>query len=329
MAITYTKPRRVAAFAPRTVLGRAVAGFFGITFMVIAALAMSFSTEKLVLNAIDVGSLPSASPPPGMSMSALPTGSYESPAALTFNGGSWRETRHLAATAVLIRHPLGNLLIDTGFGKHVDGQMGLLPSLQRSSHVKGLPVIDQLTKVGLRTSDLAGVIPTHSHWDHISGLEDLPGVPVLETSEGMAFISAKGPGTEVINSLGKINYKQYKFDGGPYLGFPRSHDVWGDGSVVIVPAPGHTPDSVAVFVTLPSGKRYALIGDVVFQRDGLDLPAEKPWLLRRLIGENRHEVNLDIARITSARAKFPQIVFIPAHDLSTSNGLPVFPASMR
>ena len=49
--------------------------------------------------------------------------------------------------------------------------------------------------------------------------------------------------------------REYGFDGGPYLGFDRSHDLYGDGSLVIVPAPCHTSGSIVVFVTLPGGRQ--------------------------------------------------------------------------
>lgn len=54
---------------------------------------------------------------------------------------------------------------------------------------------------------------------------------------------------------------EYTFDGPAHLGFGASHDVHGDGSVVIVPAAGHTPGSVVIFVTLPGGRRLAFLGD--------------------------------------------------------------------
>ncbi len=59
-----------------------------------------------------------------------------------------------------------------------------------------------------------------------------------------------------------IRYEEYVFEGGPYLGFPKSHDVWADGSIVVVPARGHTPGSVIIFVNLPTKKRYAFLGDL-------------------------------------------------------------------
>ena len=307
----------------------ALAGLGTATLAAVVAFALTFTPAKLELPAVAIGDLPPARPPAGLSISALPTGTYDSPAALTYRGGSWSETRHLAATALLVRHPKGNLLIDTGFGRNVDDHIKLIPPMQRTPHARGVPAVDQLAASGVHPGDIAAIIPTHGHWDHVSGIDDFRGVPVLETAAGRRWIASKAEGTEVINSFRAVNYKSYEFDGGPYLGFPRSHDVFGDGSVVIAPAPAHTPDSVVVFVTLPSGVRYALIGDLVFQREGVDIPAEKPWMLRRLIGENDGAVHKDIALIRAIREKFPQIRPIPAHDPRSFGAIPVFPASAR
>ena len=292
-----------------------------------AGLLLTFTAGKLELPEVDVGALPPASPPAGMSISVLPTGTYETPAALAFRGGSWKDTRQFATGALLVRHPKGNLLIDVGMGKNVDEHVKTLPAMQRTPYTKGAPVVAQLAAGGLKPGDLAGVIPTHAHWDHISGLEDLGGVAVLVSTAGEAFIETKRPDTELLNSFHGINYRPYDFEGGPYLGFPRSHDVFGDGSVVIVPAPAHTPNSVVVFVNLPSGARYALVGDLVWQMEGLELPAEKPWMMRRVIGEDDEQVRRDIALVRAASKKYPQLHPLPAHDLSAFRTIPVFPAS--
>jgi N-acyl homoserine lactone hydrolase len=45
----------------------------------IAGLALTFTPAKLEFPQVDVGNLPPASPPAGMSISAVPTGTYDSP----------------------------------------------------------------------------------------------------------------------------------------------------------------------------------------------------------------------------------------------------------
>ena len=295
----------------------------------VSVVAWTFAPARLSLPAVDVGSLPSASPPSGMSISALPTGAYETAAALAFRGGRWGDTRAFASTGVLVRHPRGDLLIDTGFGRNVEQHLQLIPSFQRSPHTVRVAIVDQLAATHTRRQDIAAIIPTHAHWDHISGVEDLPGVPVMVSPAGRSFIASKAEGTEVINSFHDVDYRLYTFEGGPYLAFPTSHDVYGDGAVVIVPAPGHTSDSVIVFVNLPSGKRYAFIGDLVWQEEGLTIPAEKPWLLRTLVGENNREVHTDLARIRDAVSRYPQITAVPAHDARAYRTIATYPDVTR
>ena len=308
---------------------RVLAGIIAIVVIAIVGLMLTFTAEKLNVAAVEVGDLPPASPPAAMSISALPTGSMESKAAFAFRGGAWNDVRQFSMTALLVRHPKGNLLIDTGFGKNVDEHVKMMPALMQkmTTYRKGTPVAAQLAGGGIKPGDLAGVILTHAHWDHVSGLDDLSGVPVLVDAAEKGFIDAKTHNTELLNSFNNSNYKQYEFEGGPYLGFPNSHDVWGDGSVVIVPAPGHTPGSVIVFVNLPSGTRYALLGDLVWQTEGIELPAQKPWLLRRLIGEDDSQVLKNIAIMRSIGKKYTQIHLVPAHDPSAFRMIPVFPES--
>jgi hypothetical protein len=40
----------------------------------------------------------------------------------------------LAATAILVRHPKGDLLFDAGFGSAVEANIQALPFYQRSPH---------------------------------------------------------------------------------------------------------------------------------------------------------------------------------------------------
>src|SRR5690349_23961669 len=108
--------------------------------------------------------LPGATPPPGMAIYQLPTGTYETRAAFAVRGGSFRDKRHFAATAILVRHPRGDLLIDAGFGSGVAAHVAALPRFVRSPFVTARTVREQLDAAGYDRGRLLGVLPTHAHW---------------------------------------------------------------------------------------------------------------------------------------------------------------------
>jgi N-acyl homoserine lactone hydrolase len=292
--------------------------------LALAALAWTFLPLRLPEPAPFAGELPPASPPPSMTMHALYTGAIASRAAFAFRGGSFLEEREFAMVAVLVRHPRGDLLIDAGFGRELDAHVATTPKLAQmlTRYTRRETAGAQLRAAGIDPSTLAGVIPTHTHWDHISGLDDLPGVPVWSNAAERAFVRDGGERSVLMRSFGEVRWREYAFEDGPYLGFERSLDVWDDGSVVLVPAPGHTPGSVIVFVTLPGGTRHALLGDLVWQKEGILRPAERPWFARRMLAEDDAQVRAAIARVASIQRRWPDVVLVPAHDASGLAKLP-------
>jgi len=115
------------------------------------------------------GPPPEAPPPAGPAVYQLPTDTYETRAAFAVRGGSFRDKRHFAATAILVAHPKGDLLIDAGFGTTVAAHIAML---LRAPYRTTETVSEQLDASGYHDSRLLGVQVTHSHWDHVSGLND-------------------------------------------------------------------------------------------------------------------------------------------------------------
>jgi N-acyl homoserine lactone hydrolase len=120
--------------------------------------------------------------------------------------------------------------------------------MQRAPHQATKTVSEQLDASGYDRSQLLGVLVTHAHWDHVSGLDELQ-VPIWMNA-GERRYAAEDAGGKVFRAV-SVGHEihEYKINGRPYLGFPSSFDVYGDGSMVIALAGGHTTGSVVVFVT--------------------------------------------------------------------------------
>jgi len=279
-----------------------------------ALLAWTFTAAPLPAPAPYAGAWPAASPPEGMALLALPTGVTHRSAAFAYRGGSFLDARDFAMTAVLVKHPRGDLLIDTGFGSDVGAALATLPAPFRAitSYTRGEPAARQLE--AMDAGRPSAILLTHAHWDHVSGLSDFPRTPVLVTAAEHAFIRGGGVLTAAARLVPDARYREYGFDGGAYLGFPESLDVHGDGSVVIVPAPGHTPGSVAIFVTLPNGQHVVFVGDLVWQREGLTEREERPWLAKVLGDGDPAQVREGILRVSALAQRWPELVLVPAHD---------------
>lgn len=288
------------------------------------ALGYSFTPETLPVGVLPKVHVPVANPPPEMRLYAIEAGKMLSQAAFAYRGGSIAEPRVFGMGGILVKHPQGMLLFDTGFGKDVDEHFKTIPALMRatSKYEKEPTVAAQLQAAGIKPADLKAVILTHAHWDHVSGLADLPGVPVWVNDQERSFIRYGDDATALIRSFGDLNYRVYNFPSGPYLGFAKSYDVFGDGSVVLVPASGHTPGSIIAFITPPGDKRYALVGDLVWQTEGIAIPAERPWISRQLVDWDEARVRDLIVHMHKLQAAMPELVIVPAHDRRVWDTLP-------
>ena len=273
--------------------------------------------------------LPPASPPAGMALYVLPTGVNHRTAAFARRGGSPWERWESVSNAVLVEHPRGDVLIDAGFGRLIRAQLRAMPLFFRllTDLEQSQPAADQLMATGYDFKRLRFILLTHAHWDHVSGVPDFPSVPVLVTAAEHRFIYASGFPNAPARTIDPKRYQDYGFDGGRYLGFEQSHDLYGDGSIVIVAAPGHTPGSVVVFVTLPSGARYAFVGDLVWQLEGLAEREQRPWLEARVVGEDPSAVQDSMRRLNAIVPRHPQMKIVASHDPHGYVGIPEWPRS--
>ena len=78
------------------------------------------------------------------------------------------------------------------------------------------------------------------------------------------------------------------------------------------PKPGYTPGSVVVFIT--GGARYAFVGDLVWQLEGLLEREERPWFEARTLGENPVLLRQVLLRMSAIATRYPQITIVASHD---------------
>lgn len=257
--------------------------------------------------------------------SLVKTSQTETLDAFTVAGGSWTQGATANHVAVLIEHHAATLLFDTGLGREVDRQFAEMPwhSRQLMQYGAVQPVRDQLQRDGVRVDR---ILLSHAHWDHASGLADYPQVPVWAPYEEIEFSQIATPPAILPSQFAHgVRWVPYQFEPQPFLGFAESLDLFGDGSLVLVPLRGHTPGSVGLFITLDDGRRFFFTGDASWRLEGFTGPREKFWLSRRLVDNDRIATTEVLQRVHQLMQREPELKVLPAHDALAQQGLPIYP----
>ncbi|MCG2585414.1 MBL fold metallo-hydrolase [Massilia sp. TS11] len=176
----------------------------------------------------------------------------------------------------VLRHPVyGNFLVDTGVARRLaadPGGAGLGWLVARAMALDTLrlrtPTEDVLAQL---SGPLQGVLFTHLHLDHISGLPAIPANSALFVGPGEARarswqnLFVRGSSDALLN--GKAALREFAFRPDPDGRFDGVLDVFGDASLFAISVPGHTPGSVAYVVRTPDGP-VLLAGDTCHTRWG-------------------------------------------------------------
>ena len=234
----------------------------------------------------------------------------------------------VTAGSILVKHPNGDLLIDTGDSSHFDDEVAGYPFLLRlklknlaGSLTPEVPLPELMRLVGGEPTKVRWVVLSHAHLDHAGGLMDLPRVPVLLTREELQY--ANDPAAQATGFVIPAHTQRFpsvdaptlKFDPKPYEIFDESTDLYADGSVVVVPLRGHTPGSVGVFVNLDPHHRLFYVGDAVDDERGYQDRVDKPLMLRDSDNDPTR-ANQIVAKLNQLHQMAPDLAIIPAHGRS-------------
>ncbi|OJZ74795.1 MBL fold metallo-hydrolase [Mycobacterium paraffinicum] len=225
-------------------------------------------------------------------------------------------------TSFVITHPDATFIVDPAVCRDVERRaIAQLPAVLRVAvrpPADTVPTITALHRLpGTPALDFA--LPTHAHWDHVSGLLDLPDLPVRlhRTERDWVESGPVAPVGGVRDSLRGRPVVDYELDGPPVLTFTRSHDLFRDGSVVLVDLAGHTPGSVGVLAHTPRG--WVLIaGDAAWHWLQIEKVRQKSSYPGVLVDEDREEAFRTLQRLHLARHT---ATIIPTHDHQAALGL--------
>jgi glyoxylase-like metal-dependent hydrolase (beta-lactamase superfamily II) len=182
-------------------------------------------------------------------------------------------------TCYLIRHERGWMLWDTGVPDAVASMPGgLKPSDPRATHwYRRVTLASQLERLGVKPGDVRFIGLSHTHPDHVGNVDLFPETPVLiqRAEYEWAFRQPKTPF--------RAEHPVTKLDG--------DRDVFGDGSVVILSTPGHTPGHQSLLVHLRKTGWIVLSGDAVHFRSN--------WEARRVpaINTDREQTLASMQRL--------------------------------
>ena len=157
----------------------------------------------------------------------------------------------------LVRHGQDWLLWDTGVPDAVaDMPDGLAPSDPRATKWKRpKKLLAQLAEIGVAPGDLKYLSVSHTHPDHIGNVELFPQTKLLVQKAEYDWPAPMGMRFKAEHPVAKLE---------------GDHDVFGDGSVVILSTPGHTPGHQSLLVRLAQTGPVVLSGDAVHFKSNWD-----------------------------------------------------------
>lgn len=232
-------------------------------------------------------------------------------------------------STVVMKRPDGLLLIDPTFAKSVRADLthvGAFAHLVTGDAETKTPVVTAMSTAGLDPMQVKWALITHSHWDHTGALGDLKSAEIKMSRAEYDFQNGfKGEwdhGAIVVTlERARSRFTSFDFDGPPLLGFDASKDLFGDGSVIAVPLPGHTPGHTGYLLRDDGGQWWLMIGDASWLLRGVEEPARKNFIARGL-DENGDATGITLARLHALLKAHPEIHQVPAHDARGYEGMP-------
>ena len=202
----------------------------------------------------------------------------------------------------LIKHGNNYMLWDTGH------------SMTAPNVAPKISVVDQLAKLGVKPEQIQYVGISHYHGDHTGQVASFPQATLLIGQGDWNAITAPKPAAGV----NAPPFAHWISGGGKVEPLPADKDVFGDGTVIILNTPGHTPGHHSLLVKLREKGNFLITGDLVHFHENYNSNGV-PWF-----NVSRADTLASIDRFKKLAQTFRATVIIQ-HDARDIGKLPAFP----
>lgn len=247
---------------------------------------------------------------PDMSLTRLDCGTPQAPVAVnerfsdTFSYGDLKI--QFVFSCYLIKHGEQYLLWDTG---HAMTMPKVAPKVS---------LVDLLAKINVEPEQITYVGISHYHADHTGQVGSFAKSTLLIGKGDWDAITSPKPGPGV----NFAPFAPWITGGAKVEPQPNDKDVFGDGSVIMLYTPGHTPGHHSLLVKLPQMGNVVISGDAVHFRENYENNGV-PWF-----NYDRAETLASIDRLKKIVANFKATLIIQ-HDARDIDKLPAYPAAAK
>ncbi len=230
----------------------------------------------------------------------------------------------------LIEHRDGPILFDTGLDpaiatnkNYISSALGrfLLKRIFRLHITENVRLDRVLEANGFAASDIGKAVISHLHFDHVGGIAHIPQAELLVSEREWAQLADPHPEREWILRehirIPQANWQPFALqpsNDALFTDFEGFYDVADDGSMVLLPTPGHTPGSISMLIRSGDWPPILLVGDLTYETNLLE---------RSVTPGTGDEATLrsSFAKVRRLKEKLPNLVIVPSHDFCAAEAI--------